>query len=441
MTKCKSHPIASIAVMAGVFLLCFLSEYINLLPKLKSSSYSDSQQYQNTDLNFMPRQIISSNETIFENFCSTVQAKLCSIPECVLQSFLKLPDKTLQSIKNSSFLKIVHRHGTRISFTSKLKKSCGRRYAPESLTNSKLFKNYSSVFQFTDRTEKTRDGICSHSMLTGHGALQLYENGKIFQNLYPNKTFKYKSSNYGRTVGSLVSFAVGYNDHKKNWLDDLEIDIRQKYGQKMPVECSQIVNLHENKRDERDYLKFQERKHAIKHMGLCDTETYKTVTSQLSDICHETQTSLSDSMTKKIFNSKIPTASDRFPKHCNDTNYFTRHNFMTKHCSRDISIIRQYFILKNLINAKNNNVFWALHDVNLEDLWCIFFSGLDENVCPPTISYAAFMLFTDSSVIFSNLNTISTATLDFSSIKFRHNDIINQIKSKPTCKNLMKQFL
>jgi len=445
--QCKIVSLASL-ITAGLFcLFCYL--YLLFSPQISNTPTSRILEF--------GKKFRSLKSKSSKN-CESVAAKLCSIPECVTKSFSadsnsadsKLTGKIRRSIKNSKSIKIVHRHGTRIAFSALDTKSCGRKYAPTELENSEYFKNvtnYSYIFQFSN--ENGTDGECAHSMLTGHGALQLFENGKLFKSLSKNaewasKKFNLKSSRYARTIGSLVSFAVGYGIKHDSRLS--EFDITHEYGKKVPSECAPIVRKYEEAtgkggKDDRDYKKYKRRKAAVKNNGLCNSENFQSISRVLSDICHETQTS---------FLQNSDNISNRFATSCNDTNYFNRQQLMTKYCTRDLSIIRQYFILEQL-NTKNTNskstnsenIIWSLHDVNLVDLWCIFFWKEGTDDCPPPISYAAFMLFTDSMVIFSNQNHLAAVDYNFmeNPIKFTDKSIVDQIKNATRCYGLMEQFI
>lgn len=445
--QCKIVSLASL-ITAGLFcLFCYL--YVIFSPQISNTPTSRILESGAKFTSHHPKSKSSGN-------CETIAAKLCSIPVCVSKSFSadsNLAGKIRRSIKNSKSITIVHRHGTRIAFSAVDKKSCGRQYAPTELEKSEYFKNvkdYSHVFQFSKKNQKNgTDGQCAHAMLTGHGALQLFENGKLLKRLSKNaewakNQFKLKSSRYARTIGSLVSFAVGYGIKHDSRLS--EFDISHEYGEKVPSECRQIVRKYEEatgkgQTDDRDYKKYKLKKAAVDNDGLCTSENFKSISGVLSDICHETHTS---------FMKNSEDVSDRFTKSCNDTNYFHRQQFMTKYCTRDLSIIRQHFILEqinfNKLNSKSinsQNTLWSLHDVNLVDLWCIFFWEKETDDCPPPISYAAFMLFTDSMVIFSNQNHLAAVKFNFmeNPIKFTNKSIVDQIKNATRCHGLMKQFI
>jgi len=441
--QCKIVSLASL-ITAGFFcIFCYF--YLEFSPQFSSAPTSRILESGKIHPNLLKSKP-SAN-------CESVAAKLCSIPECVIQSFSpdsKLTEKIHRSIKNSKSIKIVHRHGTRIAFSAPDTKSCGRQYAPTELENSEYFKNvtnYPFVFQFSKKNGT--DGQCAHSMLTGHGALQLFENGKLFKSLSKNaewadNKFNLKSSRYARTIGSLVSFAVGYGIKHDSRLS--EFDISHEYGKKVPSECSPIVRKYEEangkttgkgSKDERDYKKYKRRKAAVKNNGLCDSENFQSISGVLSDICHETQTSFMQN------SDNSDNFSNRFTPSCNDTNYFHRQQFMTKYCTRDLSIMRQYFILEKLNSKTTENTLWSLHDVNLVDLWCIFFWEKDKDDCPPPISYAAFMLFTDSMVIFSNQNHLAAVDYNFmeNPIKFTNKSIVGQIKNATRCYGLLEQFI
>merc|ERR1712127_818490 len=146
--------------------------------------------------------------------------------------------------------------------------------------------------------------------------------------------------------------------------------ISHEYGKKVPSECSPIVRKYEEangkttgkgSKDERDYKKYKRRKAAVENNGLCNSENFQSISGVLSDICHETQTSF----------------------------------------------------IQNSESTNSENIIWSLHDVNLVDLWCIFFWKEGTDDCPPPISYAAFMLFTDSMVIFSNQNHLAAVDYNF----------------------------
>jgi len=241
-----------------------------------------------------------------------------------------------------------------------------------------------------------------------------------------------------------VSFAVGYGIKHDSRLS--EFDISHEYGKKVPSECSPIVRKYEEangkttgkgSKDERDYKKYKRRKAAVKNNGLCDSENFQSISGVLSDICHETQTSFMQNP------DNSDNFSNRFTPSCNDTNYFHRQQFMTKYCTRDLSIVRQYFILEKLNSKTTENTLWSLHDVNLVDLWCIFFWEKDKDDCPPPISYAAFMLFTDSMVIFSNQNHLAAVDYNLmeNPIKFTNKSIVGQIKNATRCYGLLEQFI